>query len=260
MEKVSVTRVEQVPLVQIDRPADIDRMQIDQSGLEELAGSIEQVGLIQSILIRPVGERYEIVAGDRRYQAHLLMGAKNIRADIRDLSDKEAALIRATENLERENLTPLEEAQTYRRLYDKYDMSLEEIGERMKKSPGTIRRRMDICKMPPALQEALQSKRISITVAEELWPIKDPTSLEYYLSFAVENGCTKDVARGWAKDWKDANRRDEVVENLCAAVASPYEPRPIYIPCDLCEGPMELGKARQLRLCEACYQTVKQNI
>lgn len=254
------TTIEHVLLLKIDPPQDIDRMEIDPAGVEELALSIKEVGLLQAILVRPAGDRYEVILGHRRYLAHRKLGMDTIKAEVRKMSDKEAALARATENLAREDLDPLEEAMTYERLHVKHGMSYEEIGKRMGKKAATVKRRMDICKMPPAIQEALHFKRISITVAEELWPIRDLASLDYYLSFAVENGCTKDVARGWAKDWKDTARRNESAERLSVGVDSPYEPRPIYIPCDLCDSPMELGKDHQLRLCDSCHQTIKQNM
>ena len=176
------------------------------------------------------------------------------------MTDREAAIARAVENLHRVDLTSIEEAKVYARLQDKHHMTLEEIAERMKKKPGTVKRRLDLLKMPPQLQTAVHRKEISVSVAEELWPISDPTALEYYLMFAVENGCTKNVARSWTKEWKDQSRRAEASGDGLPLPLSPQAPRPIFIACDLCHGPVELGKDRMLRICPDCYGEIKKAI
>jgi len=109
-------------------------------------------------------------------------------------------------NLSRSDLTPMEEAKNYQELIDVYSMTLEQVGNKFGKTAGTIKRRMDLLKMPPALQKAVHKGLISMSAAEELWPISNETDLDYYLLFAVENGCTKEVARQWCKQWKDSQR------------------------------------------------------
>jgi len=162
-------------------------MEIDQDKIEELGESILKNGLLQPILVRPVGDRFEVVAGDRRFKAHQLKGINRIPAISREMSDEDAAILRATENLEREDLTPLEEARTYARLNEKHGMSWEEIGKRTGKSPGwsSVELIFSGC---PNVYKGNSTETCSIGVAEELWRIQDPTGLEYYLSFAVDNG------------------------------------------------------------------------
>ena len=260
MARVSKIRIEDVSMMELDPPQDVDRMEINSEEVQVLADSIKELGLLQGIMVRPVGDRYEVVLGHRRYLAHLKLGRTTIRAEIKKLDDIEAALIRATENLARVDLTPLEEARIYRNLYEKHGMPFDAIGKRMGRKPATIKHRMDILRMPDILQNAIHHKKISMSVAEELWVISDLPALEYYLNFALDNGCTKTVARSWAKEWKDSKRRDEAAKGLDADCLSPYEPKPIYISCDLCDGPVELGKDKQLRLCENCWLTIKQNM
>jgi ParB family chromosome partitioning protein len=257
MEKCLTRRVEDVPLSIIDPPEDVDRVSIDSLYLQELATSIQEIGLLQAILVRPVGDRYEVVLGHRRFLAHHQLGMPRIRAEIRVMSDVEAALARATENLARENLTPIEEAQVFQRLIEKHGLSLEQVAQKMGYKSGTIRRRLDLLRMPPPLQEAVHQKRISQTVAEELWPISDLSVLDYYLSFAIENGCTKEVARQWVKDWKDTQRRQQTAGVQGVGVSSPCEPRPTYIACDLCGGPEDISQMKILRICGACHESVK---
>ena len=259
MSKVSKTEVMDIPLFSTDPPPDVDRMEIDPAVVDELAQSITDLGQLQAVLVRPMGKRYEIVFGHRRYLACRQLMTQTIRAEIRPMTEGEAAVIRAVENLQRVDLTSIEEAKVYARLRDKHNMTLEEIGLKMKKKAGTVKRRLDLLKMPPQLQVAVHKQQISVSVAEELWPISDPTSLEYYLMFAVENGCTKGVARAWCKEWKDQKRRAEVSGGDAPLPFSPQEPRPVFLACDLCHGPVELGKDIMLRICPDCWNTIQKH-
>lgn len=247
-----------VNLSLIDEPDGILRMDIDPDELEELAQSIQEIGLLQRVLLARMGDRFEIVFGHRRFLAHQKAGIPKIKAVVRTMSREEIAIARATENISRRDLTPIEEAVTYNDLHDKYGMSIADIGKKMGKSPGIVKRRIDMLRMPPQLQKALHKKRISIAVAEELWPISDLVQLDYYLSFALDGGCTKDVARQWCKDWKDSQRRQSTAVEGGGEQFSPCEPRPTFLSCDLCEGPVELGKDKIMRACPDCYKQILQ--
>lgn len=261
MAKKARQRITDIKLELIDEPKAIVRMEIDQDYIDELSQSISEIGLLQPILIAYDNERYEIVAGHCRYLAAKNLGLSVIKAIIRDMTQSEIGLARATENIARRDLTPIEEAATYRNLMDEYGMTLEKVSQKMGKSPGTIRRRMDLLKMPPSLQKAVHSKKISMTVAEELWPIADEASLDYYLMFAIENGCTREVARQWAKDWKDTVRRAAGADEPGGHVqTSIFQPRPTYVPCDLCNDPVELGKDKIIRSCPSCWGVIKKTL
>ena len=258
MTKVVKDKIAEVALSFIVEPKIIDRMEISSEGITELAQSISEIGLLQPILLRVDGDCFEIIAGHRRFLAHKLLGLKKIKAVIREMTDKEAAIARATENLQRENLTPIEEATIFLNLHEKHGIGFEDIGARVGKTPGLVKRRMDLLKMPPNLQQALHKKQISIGVAEELWPITDASTLDYYLSFALDGGCTVTVARQWCKDWKDQTRRRGSDNDGGAFVSSPYEPRPTFMTCDVCQGPVELGKDVIIRACPECNQLIKE--
>ena len=257
MVKPSKRTVKNVSLDLIDEPKGILRMDIDPEDLEDLAQSISEIGLLQDILLAVDGERFEIVFGHRRFLAHKKLGLSTIRAIVRTMTQKEIGIARATENISRSDLTPIEEAATYKNLIDEYGFSVEQVAKKMAKSPGVIKRRMDLLRMPPSLQKAVHKKQISIAVAEELWPISDPADLDYYLSFALDGGCTKEVARSWCKDWRDTKRRKQSNGEPTPSQLAPNEPRPVYVTCDLCAGPMELGKEVVLRLCPDCFNVIK---
>jgi len=258
MPKPLKQTVRDISLALIDEPGGIVRMDIDPDDLDELAQSISEIGLLQPIMLAKNGERFEVVFGHRRFLAHQKLGLSVVRSIVRVMTQEEIGIARATENISRSDLTPLEEAATYRNLIEHYGMPLERVAKKMSKTPGTIKRRMDILRMPPVLQKAVHKKQISMTVAESLWSITDPASLDYYLLFAIENGCTKEVARSWAKDWKDTQRRSQTSGSEGGRVdVSPNEPRPSYVPCDICNQPADLNKTKFFRTCPECFKAIK---
>lgn len=261
MPKHSKQTIKDVSLDLIDEPKGIVRMDIDPDGLEDLAQSISEIGLLQPILVAADGDRYEIVFGHRRWLAYKRLGLSSIKSIVREMSQQEIGIARATENIARADLTPIEEAATYKNLLEEYGLTLEQVSKKMAKTPGTIKRRMDLLRMPPVLQKAVHKKQISMTVAEELWSIADPASLDYYLLFAIDNGCTREVARQWAKDWKDSQRRSQTVDDEGGGRdLSPHEPRPTFVPCDICNEPANLNETKFFRTCPGCFSAIKKGM
>lgn len=260
MAKTLKGKMQAVKMDLIDEPKSVSRLNIEKGPVEELAKSIYENGLLQPIVLRVGNGRFEIIAGHRRFLAHRLLEKEMINAFASEMTDQEAIFARATENLARVDLTPLEESAIYGELVDVHGLSFEEIGKKMGKTAGTIKRRLDLLRMPPILQQAVHNKQISMSVAEELWPIANVTDLEYYMSFAVENGCTKSVAREWCREWKDGQRRRENPGEVPGGGASPQEPRPYYVACDLCQGPAEMDKMIRMAICTDCHKLIKENM
>jgi len=235
-------------------------MDIDPEAIKDLAENIQEVGLLQPIIVRPEGERFEVVAGHRRFLAFQLLKKKEIPAIVRDMDNVSCALARASENLGRVDISPIEEAAIYGELRDEHDLTINEIGKRMGKSAGIVKRRLDLLKMPPQLQQAIHIKAISYTVAEELWSLGDNSAIDYYLGFAVDHGATREVVRGWVKDHKDAERRKGSAGGGGGGESNPMESRPVYVPCDLCLKAMELGTETLFRSCPKCSKLVSDAI
>lgn len=244
----------------IDEPHGVIRLEIDEGEIRDLADNIREVGLLQPIQLRPDGERFETVWGHRRYLAFKLLGKKEIPAFVRAMDGCECALSRASENLRRVDISPIEEAAVYCDLRDNHNLSTEEIGKRMGKSMGVVKRRLDLLNMPPCLQKAIHNKGISYSVAEELWSLGDVAKIEYFLAFAVEHGATTSVVRGWVQDEKKKMRTQEHGTEEGESLANPMQTRPVYVPCDLCLGSMELGTETVLRTCEVCTKAIKKAV
>lgn len=258
--KKSVTKIIDVALDQLDRPEVSARMEIDPEKIDELAQSISEQGLLQPILIRPQGKRFEIVAGDRRFLAVTSLGWKTIPAIVKDQDDETTIINRATENIFRVDVSPIEQARTFKDLIDRCGMNPAKIAERMKLSEGVVRRRLDLLRMPPCLQDAIHKKQIGYAVGEELWSLGDVGKIEYYLGFCIDHGATKDVVRSWVKEEKAKERQAERAGAEGSPASSPMERRPVFVTCDCCHGPVELGQESILRICPVCHRTIKENI
>lgn len=241
-----------IPIDKIRRPQVIDRVDIDPDKVKGLARNIKEQGLLQAPILRPIGNEYEIVAGDRRILALKILEWTEVKCVVKELTDKQAAEIRASENIQREDLSVIEEAKIYKNLHQNYGLSIDDIAKRMGKSGGTVKRRLDLLKMPTSLQTAMHKKQISYGVAEALWPISDETALDYYLGFAVDHGVTVTIARQWTADWRASSRREHQ-ENMDPneALVSPAI-RPVYIACDLCEQPELVQDLTMVRVCKVC--------
>lgn len=171
---------------QIEPNRDQPRKHFDEEGLEELAESIRQYGVIQPLVVKPKGKHYEIIAGERRWRAAKLAKIKEVPVIIRDYSDQEIMEIALIENIQREDLTPIEEAQAYMRLIQEFHLKQEELAKRISKSRTVITNRMRLLKLAPAVQEMLADGRISEGHARALLALEDPEKQEAAAAQIVE--------------------------------------------------------------------------
>ncbi|MCM8824112.1 MAG: ParB/RepB/Spo0J family partition protein [Candidatus Omnitrophica bacterium] len=144
------------------------RQEIDQKELEKLAQSIKEKGFIQPIVVRKIGEQLEIVAGYRRYCAAKLLGMEDVPVILRELDDKDTFILAILENLQREDLNPIEEALAFKRLIDEFGFTLEAIGKVVSKDKSWVANTLRLLKLPSDMQEAIRKKIITRTQARTL--------------------------------------------------------------------------------------------
>lgn len=137
------------------------RKKFEDEALNELADSIRQFGVLQPLLVKKKGARYEIIAGERRWRAAKLAGVKEVPVIIRDYTDQEIMEIALIENIQREDLNPIEEAQAYMRLIQEFHLKQEELGQRVAKSRTVIANRMRLLKLAPEVQDMLAEGLLS---------------------------------------------------------------------------------------------------
>lgn len=247
-------RVVEIRLDEIIRPETPDRLEISQEAVEELAASIAERGLLQAVTVAPKNGRYEIVYGDRRYLAHKYLGMEKIKAIVRGYDEKEIAIDRGVENLQRVDLTVIEEARVYERLRDKGGLSEKEIAKKLGRSAGVVHRRLKLLRYPKNIQRALHAGKMSVGVGESLMGCADDGYRDYLVEMAVEHGVTTEVARLWVSDWKKAQRKKSDDVGRGGLEQGVLEPTIVYTPCDLCRGPEDAMKMKQLRICKGCFK------
>ena len=140
---------------------DQPRKSFDETQLSELSDSIKQNGVLQPILVRKKGEKYEIVAGERRYQASKLAGLREIPAIVRDIDDAEVFQLALIENLQRSDLTPIEEARGYRQLLDTKGLTQEGLAKILSKSRSAIANTLRLMDLPQEVQDMMEEGQIT---------------------------------------------------------------------------------------------------
>ena len=149
------------------------RENFDQKDLEELSDSIKEHGIIQPVIVRQVGDKYELIAGERRTKASALAGLTTIPAIVRNMDDKESAKISLLENLQRKNLSAIEEARTYKRIKELDNMTQEDLAKTLGKSQPAIANKLRLLSLPEEVQDALIKNQISERHARSLLNVKD---------------------------------------------------------------------------------------
>lgn len=144
------------------------RIKFNEESINELAESIKEHGVIQPIVVRPVGDRYEIIAGERRYKATTLAGLPTIPAIITDLNDKDSAEVALIENVQRQDLTPIEEAISYKKILDMGYLTQENLAEKLGKNQSTVANKLRLLNLDEEVQEALLNEKISERHARSL--------------------------------------------------------------------------------------------
>lgn len=150
-----------LPITSIVTNPDQPRKSFDETQLSELSDSIKQNGVLQPILVRKKGDKYEIVAGERRYQASKLAGLKEIPAIVREIDDAEVFQLALIENLQRSDLTPIEEARGYRQLLDTKGLTQEGLAKILSKSRSAIANTLRLMDLPQEVQDMMEEGQIT---------------------------------------------------------------------------------------------------
>ena len=158
----------------------------DERALKELAASIKEHGVIQPIIVRQVNNKYEIIAGERRYKASALAGMTKIPAIINNLDDKEAAKVALLENLQRRNLNPIEEARTYQKILELDEMTQDSLAKTMGKSQSAVSNKLRLLALTDEVQTALLKEEISERHARTLLNAKNPEEQKMLLKRVID--------------------------------------------------------------------------
>ncbi|MCI5952482.1 MAG: ParB/RepB/Spo0J family partition protein [Anaerostipes sp.] len=202
------------------------RKTFDDASLQELAESIKQFGIIQPIVVKKKDEYYEIIAGERRWRAAKIAGLLEVPVIVKEYKENEIVEISLIENIQRENLNPIEEAQAYKTLMEEFELKQEEVAQKVSKSRSTITNSLRLLKLTKEVQEMLVEEKISMGHARALLAITDPDIqisvakkvYEEALSVRDIEKLVKDMAKPAKKEEKEPNEYQylyrDIEENL----------------------------------------------
>ncbi|WP_409290880.1 nucleoid occlusion protein [Peribacillus sp. SCS-37] len=174
-EKTAKEEIQNIPIDDITPNRYQPRTVFDDDKISELAQTIRTHGIIQPIVVRKYGEdKYEIIAGERRYRAMTKLGWDTVPVIVKDFNDKETASVALIENLQREELSPIEEAMAYARLLELHELTQEALAQRLGIGQSTVANKLRLLKLPGPVQEAVLNKQITERHARSLIPLKDP--------------------------------------------------------------------------------------
>lgn len=162
-----------VKITKIEPNRDQPRKNFDEDSLQELADSIKQFGLLQPILVQDRKDYYEIIAGERRWRAAKIAGLKEIPVIIRNYTDQEIVEIALIENIQREDLNPIEEAHAFKKLLEEFHLKQDEVAERVSKSRTAVTNSMRLLKLSDSVQQMIIDDMLSTGHARALIPIED---------------------------------------------------------------------------------------
>ena len=182
--------------------------------LDELALSIKEHGVIQPIIVRQiVNNKYEIIAGERRYKASTIAGKTTIPAIVRNLDDKETSKQALLENIQRQDLTPIEEARTYQTILSLDNITQEELAKTMGKSQSAISNKLRLLTLPEEVQEALLNSEISERHARSLLTVQDIEKQKSLLQEVIKNKIPVRILDEMIKKENEGNNMNENVNN-----------------------------------------------
>lgn len=182
------------------------RKEWDPQAMQELIDSIREKGVLQPILVRPKGDGYEIIAGERRWRAAIEAGLDKVPVIVKEVSDKEALELALVENLQRQDLNPLEEAEAYRVLIEEFGYTQQEVAQKVGKDRSTVANALRLLKLSPEAKEALRRGQISAGHARVLLSIEDPEQQRSLLRLMVEKGISVREAERLASKEKKGKR------------------------------------------------------
>ncbi len=167
-----------IPVMNIKESKFQMRRRITPESLKELLESIKEKGIIEPVIVRPTGEGYEIIAGHRRFLAAKEAGLEEVPCIVKEVSDTEAAEISIIENIQRENLNPIEEALAIKRLIQEFSLTHEEVAKKIGKSRVYVTNLLRLLKLPPEIKEKIEKGELSEGHARVLLSIKDEEEMK----------------------------------------------------------------------------------
>jgi ParB family chromosome partitioning protein len=244
-----------IPINQVLSTLRDGRTDLLYTALEDLTASIKQHGVLQPIIVNKQGENFYIISGMRRLKAAEAAGLTEIPASVMQISDEDVEIIRLHENLFREDLSALDQAQSLLYLEQHFHLTREKIATLMGRTKGWVTQRIDVLSWSIEIKMALSSGTISYSIGRELAKVDDVTEQKRLLALAVESGATVRIISTWVTEWqqKQQQKSEQITsedrEDILKEIAA------IHIaPCYTCGD----DKAQEIHLIGVCTDCLYQ--
>ena len=187
------------------------RLSFDEQGLNELAQSIKEHGIIQPLVLRKIGDKFEIIAGERRYKASYIAGLTEVPAVIINLNDNESAEVAIVENIQRKDLSPIEEAKSYKKLLDRGYLTQDQLAGRMGKTQATVSNKLRLLNLDEDVQAALLNNKISERHARSILRISDKEKQKNVLNQILNKRLNVRDTENLVSEVLNENKKDEFI-------------------------------------------------
>lgn len=244
---------EAVKIGLIDQPKKRTRESIDAGGIEELASSIREVGLINAITIKRVKKRYEIIAGNRRFLACKKLRLKVIEANIEKKTEVESEEIKLAENIIREDLNPIDIANELLYMENKLKITAEKIAKKQGKTKAWVEKKIALLKLPVDCINSIKERLISEKVGIELGKIDEALERKRLLSYAIAHGATWKVVNEWVINYKMNRGVEEQIKNKEVGQAEIKGQTVVKVKCMLCGKEGDITEMRYEPCHSECY-------
>ena len=250
-----------IKLDDIKDPTFQPRDKLELAGIEALANSIKEIGLINPIIVRKAEQGYQLIAGTRRWHACLLLGWDTIPAKVIEQDTREASMLQFSENFHRIDLNPIQQAKMLKFMLEDLDYSTTELGQFTNHTREWVSRQLGLLDLDQTTQDAIEAGKLSASVALELKPIPDEKLRSDYINYAIEGGCTEKAARDWARQAKatvaarDA-RLTQAQTSPPQGEEQPWQPPPPRT-CALCAAPEDKVLLEDWSICWHCGKELK---
>ena len=249
-----VSQFKIIPLDLIDDPERPVRSDLSPESVEDLVLSIRQVGIIEPLVVKPRGERYEVIAGHRRLVAATIADLAQAPCYIVNADKTQTELLKIHENLYRANIRPSDEAEHFKYLIEKHKLSPVRIAKLISRSQNYVSERLMILNYPPELKHAMDSGQITYSVAREFNRMADLTKMKEYLHYAIRNGITPLLARQWVIDYNRASQQRPTEPVSDDRGVAPSEQIEHTSKCIYCQKPIKLSEANVVYIHDRCLQ------
>jgi ParB family chromosome partitioning protein len=219
------TGVKVIEVDHIDSNPEQPRLAFDEGTLQELAASIREHGVLQPILVRPLDDgRYQLIAGERRWRASKIAGMLSIPALVEDIDDDTALEISIIENLQREDISPLDEAAMYDRMIRDHGYSIRRLAEKLGKDKGYLENRLRLADAPPEVRELVSLRKDTLSHAYELMKVADPRKRRKLADQVARNELSLVKLRERIEGRPSRAAADLEADGAAAPVVAPTEP------------------------------------